>query len=323
MKKLFTLTIIFLMTCHFGFSSNERKYDDTFFFPSAEIIDDYTTRIPFKLVDRLILIEGKYRNQKGMFILDTGSERLLLNKAHFSDLKQTYDRKVSSNGVLDYVDDPVEKRVRKILFQNLSIQNKRSHIIDMSHIEKNKKVRILGIIGYNVLKDYEIFVDMYLNQITLNRVDKDGNKLGSQPYLEKIVDSIDFKLKKHTIVLEGTINQKKLTFGLDTGAEFNQISNRVSKKALKSFYPKKRIKLMGASDRKIEVLYGHLHRLKLSETVYFGPMKTILTNLNSMNQAFGTRLDGILGHDFFAQKRAIINYKKEKIYFIEVPISYK
>ena len=80
------------------------------------------------------------------------------------------------------------------------------------------------------------------------------------------------------------------------------------------------MKLIGASNRKIEALYGNLHKVKLSETVYFGPMKTLLTNLSSMNKAFGTKLDGILGHDFFAQKRAIINYKKQKIYFIDFPI---
>lgn len=304
----------------FGFASEDRDEDDLFFFPKAEIIDDYTTRIPFKLVDRLIIIEGEHRNKKGMFILDTGSERLLLNKVHYSDLIQEHSRHAESSGVLDYVDDPVEKRVQKILFQNLSIQNKQSHIIDLSHIETSKKIKVLGIIGYNVLKDYEVFVDMYLNQITLTKIDREGNKLGNQPYLEKITDSISFQLKRHTIVIEGSINQKKLTFGLDTGAEFNQISNRVPKKVLKSFYPKKRIKLMGASNRKIEVLYGHLHRLKLSETVYFGPMNTIVTNLSSLNKAFGTHLDGILGHDFFAQKRAIINYKKEMIYFIDYPI---
>ncbi len=292
----------------------------SFLFTKAEIIDQHTTRIPFKLVDRLILIEGKHKNEKGMFILDTGSERLLLNKAHFFSLENRNSRHTSSSGVLDHVEDPIEKRIKKVLFKNLSIENKRSHIIDMSHIEKSKKVKILGIIGYNVLKDYEIFVDMYLNQITMTKIDKRGNKIGDQPYLETIVDSIDFKLKKHTIVIEGSINDKKLTFGLDTGAEFNQMSHKISKQVLKSFYPKKRIKLMGASDRKIEVLYGDLHRLKLSKTIYFGPMKTILTNLNSMNQAFGTQLDGILGHDFFAQKRVIINYKKQKIYFIDYPI---
>ena len=64
---------------------------------------------------------------------------------------------------------------------------------------------------------------------------------------------------------------------------------------------------------------GKLHRVKLSETVYFGPMYTVLTNLNNMNNAFGTNLDGVLGYEFFKQKRAIINYQKEKIYFINYP----
>ena len=55
---------------------------------------------------------------------------------------------LAEEGVLN-VDDPVEKRIRKILFNDLSIENKRSHIIDLTHIEKSKKIKILGIIGYN------------------------------------------------------------------------------------------------------------------------------------------------------------------------------
>ena len=321
LKKTFLVLGLFSFANIFGLKGTSHRFENAFFFTKAEVIDAYTTRIPFQLVDRLIVIEGEHHKVKGLFILDTGSERLLLNKAHFADLIQEYSTETQSTGVLDFIDNPVEKRIQKILFHKLSVQNKKSHIIDLSHIEKSKKIKVLGIIGYNVLKDYEVFVDMYLNQITLTQIDANGNKLGNQPYLEEIVDSIHFQLKKHTIVIEGSINEKKLTFGLDTGAEFNQLNSSVSKKVLSSFYPKRRIQLMGASDRKIEVLYGHLHRLKLSETVYFGPMNTILTNLSSVNKAFGTHLDGILGHDFFAQKRAIINYAKEKIYFIDYPIT--
>jgi len=300
-------------------NNDKRLYDDAFYFTKAEIIDENTTRIPFKLVDRLIVIEGVHNDKKGLFIIDTGSEKLLLNKVHFSHLISRNNRIENTTGVIDFVDDPVEKRIQQLLFQGLSVNDKRSNIIDMSHIEKSKKIKILGIIGYDVLKDYEVFIDMYLNQITLSKIDKHGEKLGSQRYLEKVVDSIDFKLKNHTIVIEGNINGKNLTFGLDTGAEFNQLNTKLPNKVLQSFYPKERIKLLGASDSSIEVIFGLLYRVKLSETVYFGPMKTILTNLNSMNEAFGTKLDGILGHDFFAQKRAIINYKKEKIYFINFP----
>ena len=262
------------------------KLEDVFHFTKAEILDEYTTRIPFRLIDRLIVIEGKHKEKSGNFIIDTGSEKLLLNKVHFSNLIKKNNTINKTSGILDYVDDPVEKRIQQLLFQDLIINNKRSDIIDLSHIEKSKKVKILGIIGYNILKEYEIFIDMYLNQITLTKIDKSGRKLGDQRYLEKIVDSIDFNLKRHTIVLKGTINGKKLTFGLDSGAEFNQLNTKVSSKVLKHFYPKKRVKLYGASNKSIEVISGHLHRFKLSETIYFGPMTTMLTNLNSMNQTF-------------------------------------
>lgn len=318
--KYFLFLIILLTSFNIASNNLSDKYDDTFYFTKAEILDDYTTRIPFKLIDRLIVIEGRYRDKSGNFIIDTGSEKLLLNKVHFSDLIKRNNKINHTSGILDFVDDPVEKRIQQLLFQDLIINDKRSDIIDLSHIERSKKVKILGIIGYSILKDYEVFVDMYLNQITLTKIDKYGQKLGSQKYLEKIIDSIDFTLKKHTIVIEGSINGKKLIFGLDTAAEFNQLNSKVHKNTLKSFYPKSRIKLLGASNKSIEVIAGDLYRLKLSETVYFGPMRTILTNLRSMNEAFGTKLDGILGHDFFAQKRAIINYKKEKIYFINYPI---
>tara|TARA_R110002072_G_scaffold109335_7_gene236625 strand:+ start:7667 stop:8638 length:972 start_codon:yes stop_codon:yes gene_type:complete len=316
---IFILSSLFITSLYGGIKIN-KNIETTFYFTKAEVINEYTTHIPFKLVDRLIMIEGVHQEKKGMFIVDTGSEKLILNKVHFSHLIKRNHKKSAATGVLDYIDNPIEKRIQQLVFQDLYIYNKRSDIIDLSHIEKTKKLKILGIIGYNVLKDYEVFIDMYLNQITLTKIDKYGEKLGNEVYLEKIADSINFKLKKHTIVIKGTINGKKLNFGLDTAAEFNQLNSKVDKLILKSFYPKKRILLLGASSKKIEVISGRLYRLKLNETVYFGPMNTILTNLRSFNQAFGTNLDGILGHDFFAQKRAIINYKKEKIYFINHPI---
>ncbi|MFD2566010.1 retropepsin-like aspartic protease [Pseudotenacibaculum haliotis] len=322
MKSIFNFFLFFCVFTAFASSDPNKEIDDidTFHFTNAEVINKYTTRIPFKLVDRLIVIEGVHKKKKGWFVVDTGSEKLLLNKVHFSHLATRNNRVNKSSGVLDFVDNPIEKRVQQLSFQNLNIRDKRSDIIDLSHIEKSKKIKILGIIGYNILKDYEVFVDMYLNQITLTKIDTKGNKLGKQKYLEKVIDSIDFELKKHTIVIEGSINGKKLKFGLDTAAEFSQLNSKVSRKVLRSFYPKKRIKLRGASSAEIEVISGRLFKLKLSETVFFGPINTILTNLRSMNHAFGTKLDGVLGYDFFAQKRAIINYKKEKIYFINYPL---
>jgi hypothetical protein len=290
-------------------------------FPEAEILNEYTTRIPFKLIDNLIVIEAELLNQKGNFIVDTGSETLILNKVHFETNTPHIEETKETTGVIDIIDNPIEKRLKQFIIKGLILENKNSDVIDLSHIETSKKIRLLGIIGYNILKDYEVFIDMYLNQITLSKVNSEGIKLDPRGYLETIIDTVDFKLKKHTIVLEAYINDEKLKFALDTGAEYNQINKRTSKKILKYFYPSKRLMLIGASGKKIEVLAGKLYRLKVTDRIYFAPMETILTNLNQMNDAFGTSVDGVLGYEFFRQQRTIINYKKEKLYFVKFPLN--
>nr|WP_321234100.1 retropepsin-like aspartic protease [uncultured Psychroserpens sp.] len=290
-------------------------------FPKAEILNDYTTRIPFKLIDNLIVIEAELLDKKGNFIVDTGSETLILNKVHFKTRTPHNVNSRKTTGVIDVIDNPIEKRLKQFTIKGLVLENKNSDIINLSHIETSKKIHLLGIIGYNILKDYEVFIDMYLNQITLSKVNSEGIKLDKRNYLETIIDTVDFKLRKHTIVLEANVNDHKLKFALDTGAEYNQLNKRTSKKILKYFYPSKRLMLVGASGKKIEVLAGKLYRVKLTDKIYFAPMETILTNLNQMNEAFGTSVDGVLGYEFFRQQRTIINYKKEKLYFVEYPLN--
>ncbi|APY12566.1 hypothetical protein BWZ22_15660 [Seonamhaeicola sp. S2-3] len=319
MPKLY---IILFFLCNINVSLANNGVINPIKFYKAETINKHTTRIPFKLVDHLIVVEAKLLNQKGNFIIDTGSESMILNKVHFSDLYENQRKRQTATGVLNSVEDRYEKQIKEFILHNFKLENKTSDVINLAHIEKTKKIKILGIIGYNILKDYEVFIDMYLNQITLTKVDDIGNKLNKNVYLEKIVDSLDFNLKNHTIVVNGSVNNQTLRFGIDTAAEFNQINKSVNKKVLKYFIPKKRLTLTGASNRRIEVLAGKLHRVKLSKSIYFGPMLTVLTNLSKMNEAFGTHLDGILGYEFFAQKRVIINYKKETLYFINYPLNY-
>ena len=284
----------------------------------AEVLNENTIRIPFKLVGHLMVVEGEVFNKKGNFIIDTGSEKLILNRVHFPFKSSRYQR-ASVSGVLGSVENIVRKKVDDFQIRNLSIENVSSDIIDLSHIEKSKNFKLLGIIGYTILKNYEVFIDLHLNQITLSKVDKRGNKLDARPFLEKIVDSVDFKLRKHTIVINGLVGNKKLKFGLDSGAEFNQLNKTVNKKVLKSFVSFRRMYVMGMGNQKSEVLVGKLNDVKLKDSFDLMPMNTILINFDGMFDAYGVFLDGVLGYEFLKQKRTIINYKKKKLYFVDYP----
>lgn len=312
---------IFLSFLFFAQANANPILFETINFPEAEILNENTVRIPFKLIDHLMVVEAELYDKKGNFVIDTGSETLILNKSHFPDVYGRPKIYKSASGVLDNA-NAYEKYLEEFILNNLSLRNTNSHVIDLSHIEKRKKMNLLGIIGYNILKDYEVFVDMHLNQITLSRLDKFGEKLDPRGYLEKISDSINFKLQQHTIVLKASVGKEEMKFALDTGAEFNQLNKKQSKKVLSNFIPSKRMVLVGASEEKAEVLAGKLYGVKLSDQIYFGPMNTIITNLDRMSEAFGVKLDGVMGYEFFAQKRTIINYKKEILYFIDYPLNF-
>ena len=68
------LTFFLLLSVQFLFSKDDNGLP--ILLTNAEIINEHTTRIPFKLVDHLMLIEGTLHDKTGNFIIDTGSENM-------------------------------------------------------------------------------------------------------------------------------------------------------------------------------------------------------------------------------------------------------
>jgi hypothetical protein len=200
------------------------EYEPPIIFSKAEFINTSTTRIPFKIIDQLIIVEVDILNKSGNFIIDTGSESLILNSVHFRPSHKYLDDGTQKNGIHQSIENIKVKYLDALHIQNLNLKQLNADIIDLSRIEKVKKIELLGIIGYNILKDFEVFIDMHLNQITLTKIDKDGERLSKKVYVETITDSITFKLKNHTIVLDALVGNKKMKFGLDTAAEYNQLN---------------------------------------------------------------------------------------------------
>lgn len=312
-----SIILFFLASVHITTATENFPDYGEIRFPKAETLTENTIRIPFQLVDHLIVVKAEVTGREGNFIIDTGAETLVLNSVHFKKYNRRKYR--TTTGVNHTIDKTYMKKLDTFFLKGFAVNDIAADIIDLSHIEKSKKAEFFGIIGYKVLKDYEVFIDFYLKQITLSKTDKEGNRVDKHLLLEKITDSLSFRQKKHTIVLNAFINGEKVNFGLDSGAEINHLNNTVSKNILKKFVVLERIKVIGAGKRKKEAFAGKLYGVKLSNTIYNGVMRTILANLREMNNAYGTHLDGILGYEFLVNRRTIINYKKKKLYFIPYP----
>ena len=281
-------------------------------FPQAVMADVHTIHIPFKLVGRLIAVEARIDTLSGTFFLDTGAERLLLNQNYFKGRRQSgVTAAIGNTGKLETV---LHRRVDSLHWDNLFFLNVNANVLDLSHIENKKKLQLLGIIGYQVFKDFEIFLDFQLKQLILTRLDKKGNRLDPDGIWETPYDSLDFKLHRHLIVLEGNVQGTPLKFSLDSGAELNLLDRRIKRKVLDHFEIRKRVKMSGAGQQEIEVVAGTLYEVTCGNQ-YSKGMRTLLTSLTQMNGNFGVRVDGVLGYEFLSTRRTLINYKKKKLFF--------
>lgn len=285
-------------------------------FIDAEQTGTLTIRMPFRLVGHLIVIRGQVNGQSGSLILDTGAEGLVLNSSHIRQGIRP-DHLVAT-GMTGMADRLGTYQPDSVLLSDMIFRRVTADVVDLSHLESTRQIPILGLIGYRLLAEYEVFIDFYLQQITLTRLDEQGFRLDSLAILETPSDSLAVRRKGHILILEGYVKDHRLTFGLDTGAEVNMIDRRVKRRVFDHFELIKRVRLHGAGHRTVEVMAGRLFRVRLGH-IYCPPMNTLLTSLDEFSKSFGTNIDGVLGYEFLVDRRVAINYQREMLFFYDIP----
>ncbi len=281
-------------------------------FPEAAVADVNTIYIPFTLAGQLIMVQARVDTVEGYFMLDTGSEKLVLNQEYF----ETDDagRRVVAVGNTGMVSDVTERRVDSLHISQLVLHDLDAHLVDLHHIELKKNIVLIGILGQEVYKDFEVFIDFQNRVIVLSRVDLKGARLDTVSRWETPYDSMEFELKHHLIIVETRINENRVRMILDSGAELNLIDRGVNRRVLDKFSIIKRVNLLGVGKKEVEVLAGVMHDVYCGRQ-YSENMNTLLTSLDEINQSFGTSVQGVLGYEFLKKRRVLINYEKRKLYF--------
>ena len=110
--------------------------------------------IPFKRANNLILIEASIDTLSGNFVLDTGAPGLILNKTYFRESwsSNTFEA-TNATGSSSAVSKTI---VRDFNINELHFSKINAEITELSHIENKRGVKILGLLGVNLFKDYEL-----------------------------------------------------------------------------------------------------------------------------------------------------------------------
>jgi len=178
----------------------------------------------------------------------------------------------------------------------------------MSHIERVKGKEIAGLLGYEMVKGKELFIDYKAQKLYL--ISKKNNSFFSG--YEK-ADRVFFKLEGHIPVIRVRFGKRNFYFGIDTGAEVNVIDEK-----LKGKIPKELIteltstKVMGIKEETGNSNGARIKTTKVGKSTYEN-MEFIFADLKSFRDSNGFQLDGFLGYPFLKRANFSINYRKNQL----------
>ncbi len=266
--------------------------------------------IPLKRVNNLFLIEARIDTLEGNFILDTGAPKLVLNKTYFRNYKLSPG--TSSYGISGGGEQVFRQKIDSLIIQDLFFTELDADVVNLGHIEDAKGVKILGLLGANLFLDMEIEIDLLNSELILYKIDKEGERIYKGDTITLIADiKIPVETDNNLLFINIIVEEKKLRFCLDTGAEINVLSNTVSNKVLKHFALTSRASLGGSGSKSVDVLNGKLDVLTVG-TDTLKNMPFVLTGLTYLQVVYDTTIDGILGYQFLAKGRIVINSKKRE-----------
>jgi predicted aspartyl protease len=277
-------------------------------------MDSSICSIPFTRVGNLILIQAKVDTVEGNFILDTGAPNLVLNMTYFRSYPARYTE-AQEGGITGAVNGQQGTTVDHFTLGAVNYYHIEADRINLGHIESNKGVKILGLLGMQLFSRFEMIVDYEKMVIMLHLV---GNKEASTYKSDQLKDTSAYNefpidLTDEKIIVHTEMAGKKLQFLVDFGAESNVLDSRLPDKIFKNVTITRRVVLSGSGTGKVDALYGNLKNLKIGGR-NIGELPVLITNLESMCTSYDHCLDGMLGFDFLSLHKIGFNFVRRKMY---------
>ena len=280
--------------------------------PSFISRDTSSFILPFTRAGNLIVIQGRADSTTGSFILDTGCPNLVLNLTYFRHYP-THTNDEERTGVTGAEFSAGQTTVADFSFGPTHFYRHPAELANLGNIENSKGIRILGLIGMELIKGFEMIIDYETNQLFMSRTGKRGAT--SNSYLKDVnsYSIIPITITDNRIMVTSVMAGKKLRFIVDSGAETNLLDSRLPDKIFENISITGRTMLSGAGNTKIEVLKGDLNSLLIGNHSLVG-LPVLITNLEKTCFSYGGCVDGILGFDFLSLKKIGFNFVTNKMY---------
>lgn len=278
--------------------------------------DSTSFMIPFSKIGNLIIVKGKVDDKEGNFILDTGCPKLLLNITYFRNYELS-NTETERQGIGTNTVDAYHTLIKKFSLNSNQYTNITADLTDLGNIENARGIKVLGLIGIEILQDFEVIIDYDSNLIHMHRI----NRKNASSYRHDMLKDesqyrvIPFSLMENRIVIEAFINDKKIKLLLDSGAESALLNSKLPNKVFEMISITGRTQISGIGSKKADVLRGSMKNLQIGD-LSITDLPVMIANLEKscLSSAYNSCVDGVLSLEYLSIKRIGINFVTKKLY---------
>jgi predicted aspartyl protease len=255
-----------------------------------------TVTFPYKVVGGHFFVEADLGQDRGLFILDTGAPSLVINQ-------QQVNKELDAAGV--NADVPAEATiVQHFRWRNEEWKNLSAIAMNLEHLEKCNKERILGLIGFDLLQRSELIFDTKNREIHVTPGTEDASLYNLKPRI-----SFPINMQEHLPVVELKIGKQSFRFAIDTGAESNLLNKKSADRLETALVQQQGInRIIGIEGQIRTCPIIQVSGVELADKVKFTVM-----DLSHLDQFSGTRIDGLIGGDLLRRFSFSINYRKQAL----------
>ncbi|MFN7120014.1 MAG: aspartyl protease family protein [Saprospiraceae bacterium] len=303
MKWTTLLFLILLLECSFAQSNIAFLKAPT---PPSDLtayapLDAITA--PLKILNGMPFVNAQLDGKSGPFLLDTGAPTLVLNAK--PDNKQQ-DIPAASFSTSFHLSST---KVKSFGWATVQRKNLDALALDIQHLEISTQQKLLGIIGYDILKDFELFIDYPNQQVLLLQPVNNSVHKAATP-----LATLDIELQGHLPVIALEIGNQILRFGLDTGAGVNLMDNDCKTNLPATLFTSLGIEEIRSIDQRSTRVEGTLINKVQIADLPLNNMKYLFTELTDLEVKSDVKIDGLLGFPFFERVKCSIDYINRKLH---------
>ncbi len=266
--------------------------------------------IPLSRQGNLMMLEASVDGTNGYFLLDFGSQELVINREIYSG-NVTGQAKATT---INNAPNVQEGKVDQILMNGLEYRNQPAMVMEV-YPAYSKGKPVLGLMGIALFKRYGLELDVRNGIMTLHPRETQF----SEP--SKYFVKMPFKVRNNILIMEGRAGGKRLSFGLDTGAEISVLDERSDRKYDGLMTVEGSVRTRGAGGQSRVLQAGKMNDI-LFGSVYVQELDAVKMDMFRIERSYGASLDGLLGFQFFDKGVFRFDFRDKEVTIIPHKIKY-